>query len=238
MQNIQSITNSKASGTSTVVDKSSRLMSFITGLDPTIYYPLNETSGNAINRAPSTFGTLNGTVTGATQGAAGKVGTAYSFGGDGDRVVITGFVPTTTFSFFWGFYRNGAPDANDRIIDQASGGPTRGWNVVMAADGTATFQTWNNGGVQLNLSLGSLGNNQWVTISGSIGASSSKVYLNGVEVASGAGNSFGSGVVADLQLMTRSGGTSNPANGSMQHFTVKNNVEWSPAIHSQIASFF
>lgn len=50
------------------------------------YYPFNETSGNAINRAPSTFGSFNGTVTGATQGTPGLVGKAYSFDGTNDEV--------------------------------------------------------------------------------------------------------------------------------------------------------
>ena len=57
------------------------------------YYPLNETSGSAINRAPSTVGTLNGTVSGATQGSAGLVGKAYSFDGTNDEVTL-GDVPT------------------------------------------------------------------------------------------------------------------------------------------------
>ena len=53
------------------------------------YYPLNETEGNAINRAPATFGTLNGTVTGATQGVNGLLGKAYSFNGTSDLVTVS-----------------------------------------------------------------------------------------------------------------------------------------------------
>lgn len=52
------------------------------------YYPLDETSGNAINQAPDTIGSYDGVVTGATQGATGLVGNAYSFDGVGDKVVV------------------------------------------------------------------------------------------------------------------------------------------------------
>lgn len=50
------------------------------------YYPFNEASGDAINRAPGSFGTFNGTVSGATQGATGLINTAYSFDGINDVV--------------------------------------------------------------------------------------------------------------------------------------------------------
>lgn len=53
------------------------------------YYPLDETSGNAINQAPATIGTRDGTVTGATQGVAGQSGLAYSFDGVNDSVDCT-----------------------------------------------------------------------------------------------------------------------------------------------------
>jgi hypothetical protein len=44
------------------------------------YYPLNEESGSAINRAPATEGTLNGDVSGTTvQGVDGLAGKAYEF---------------------------------------------------------------------------------------------------------------------------------------------------------------
>lgn len=67
-----------------------RLKSYIKKLDGLVaYYPLLEESGTiAVNHAPDTFGTLNGTVTGATQGVQGKVGKAYSFDGINDTVDV------------------------------------------------------------------------------------------------------------------------------------------------------
>lgn len=63
------------------------LAEYITGLSGLFaYYPLNEDSGDAINRAPTTLGTLPGTVTGATRAAAGLIGKAYSFDASGDYI--------------------------------------------------------------------------------------------------------------------------------------------------------
>ena len=53
------------------------------------YYPLDETAGNtALNQAPNTKGQYNGTITGATKGASGLIGKAYSFDGSGDNVSL------------------------------------------------------------------------------------------------------------------------------------------------------
>lgn len=50
------------------------------------YYPLSELSGNALNYAPATIGTMKGTVTDAVQGASGVVGRAASFDGADDII--------------------------------------------------------------------------------------------------------------------------------------------------------
>lgn len=66
------------------------LSSYIQSLSGLVaYYPLDETSGNALNKAPATIGTLDGTVTGATQGQPGQSGLAYSFDGVNDEVALT-----------------------------------------------------------------------------------------------------------------------------------------------------
>lgn len=240
MQNIKNIQNIQNSIKSNGITPLQRLYSYITHLSGLVaYYPLNESSGSiAYNKSPSTIGTNDGSTTGATIGQSGQLGKAYSFDGSGDRVVVTSIHPSTTFSFAFAFKRNGTPDANDRIIDQASGGPLKGWHVNLNTDGSASFRTWNNGGVQLSLEYGILADGEWVILSGSIGASSSKIYLNGVEIDSGGGNNFGSGVVADLQFGARSGGTNNAMSGSLQHIAIADNVEWSAAIHEKIANFF
>lgn len=84
---------------------SETLSSFITALaNLKAYYPLDEASGNAINKAPATLGTLDGTVSGATRGAAGQSGNAYSFDGINDEIAIGSVwqatYPMTMFSLF------------------------------------------------------------------------------------------------------------------------------------------
>ena len=59
------------------------------------YYPMDEASGSMINRAPATYGTLNGTVGGVMQGVAGQTGRAYSFNGTDNSVTI-GAIPFGT----------------------------------------------------------------------------------------------------------------------------------------------
>lgn len=83
------------------------------------YYPLDETSGDAINHAPATFGTLNGTVTGATQGAAGQVGLAYAFDGENDEV--TGITNSLTGAFTFVCLFNRMDDNPNWILGQDSG---------------------------------------------------------------------------------------------------------------------
>lgn len=203
------------------------------------YYPLNEGTGTvAKNYAPATIRTLNGTISNALVGQSGNVGRSYYFDGVGDRVTVTGLVPSATFSFIMLYKRDGAPDANDRIIDQASGGPTRGWHVGIDANGNVGLRTWNNGGAALSLDFGIIADGEWAVLGGSIGASGSVLYLNGVEIDTGAGNSFGSGVIADLQIGARSGGTSSAYKGYVQHLAIGSGVEWTAEQHAKISAFF
>ena len=239
MQNVLNVQNVQSSTGTIVSDPSAQLFNAISSLPGLLaYYPLNETSGNAINRAPATFGLYNGTVSNATQGAAGSIGNAYSFDGSGDRVIIPSIVPAATFSFILAFKRNGAQANSDRIIDQASGGPIKGWHIGFDAGGDIDFQSWNDSGTSLGMTFGSVADGEWVVLGGSIGPTASVLYLNGSEIATGGGSTFGAGIVADLQFGCRSGGTSNPVTGSLQHVAIGSGVQWSAAAHLQVASFF
>ena len=74
--------------------RAERLQTYIKSLSGLVaYYPLDEASGNAINRAPATQGSLDGIATGATQGVTGLVGNAYSFDGVDDLITISDSAP-------------------------------------------------------------------------------------------------------------------------------------------------
>lgn len=66
-----------------------RLSNAIQSLDPILYYPLNELSGDAINHAKSTKGRFDGIVSGAIQGVMGSRGRGYAFSGTGATNKIT-----------------------------------------------------------------------------------------------------------------------------------------------------
>jgi len=54
------------------------------------YWPLNEVEGStARNYAPANLGSLDGVITGATLGQAGKMGRAYSLDGTNDEITIS-----------------------------------------------------------------------------------------------------------------------------------------------------
>lgn len=96
MQNLQNIKSLQALVGTNRVDKFQELFSAITNLPGlVVYYPLDEDSGNVINRAPDTFGSFNGNVTGVTVGQAGLVGKAYRFDGVNDDVSLGTFDPST-----------------------------------------------------------------------------------------------------------------------------------------------
>lgn len=85
-----------------------RLKKAIKRLNPFAYYPFNEVEGAvAKNHARANLGSLNGAITGATLGKAGKAGRAFGFDGISDFVDIyssafnTAFDPTkgTLFAF-------------------------------------------------------------------------------------------------------------------------------------------
>lgn len=161
------------------------------------YWPLNEATGNVINIANDTIGTLDGTNTGATVGQTGQVGRAYSFDGNNDFIsiadndVLDGManvsilfmlsVPDTSV-FQKLFFKNAAYDfgINDggRIFGELNSiGNPGTWDDTIIDDGAwrmfcitydgATMRMYINGSEVEN--LGSL--------SGSVGAGSGALEL-------------------------------------------------------------
>ena len=88
MRNLQSFQNISGFSNTNAVEAVVTLQSYIKSLSGLVaYYPMDETSGTtAVNQAPDTLGTLDGTITGATINQAGQSGTAYSFDNINDLV--------------------------------------------------------------------------------------------------------------------------------------------------------
>lgn len=86
------------------VSRLKRLQNYIKSLPNLVaYYPLDELSGNAINRAPATIGTLDGSVSNVTYNQAGQLGIAYLFNGTTSTVEVTDHANidlSTSFSLF------------------------------------------------------------------------------------------------------------------------------------------
>ena len=95
MHNLQSFQNISGFSNTNAVEAVVTLQSYIKSLSGLVaYYPMDETSGTtAVNQAPDTLGTLDGTITGATINQAGQSGASYSFDGVNDDV-LTGYGPT------------------------------------------------------------------------------------------------------------------------------------------------
>lgn len=108
------------------------------------YYPLDETSGDAINQAPDTLGTLDGTVTGATQGVAGLSGTAYSFDGTNDKVSVANNASlnqlTGTWFFIANLNANMSGNGNSIMSRNDEGSSASGINIHLSANNVIAVQ--------------------------------------------------------------------------------------------------
>lgn len=220
--------------------RSQRLSNYIKHLPNLVaYYPLNETDGStAYNKAPATLGTLNGSVTGATLGQAGKAGRAYSFDGTNDKVQ-TANIPQITrvseVSFVALVYANnvtqnhmicGMRSTNEGILlRQLDTGSSRNdcFNLFcQEPDASGASQ------VSLESAANSAKANVWQMVGISFVADNgtgARLYVNGIEDAnspmstSGLANSGGN--AESFYIGERSSGTDDRS-GMMQHVAVFN----------------
>lgn len=122
--------------------RSKRLRERILGYGDSLYgyWPMWEQSGGvAYNYAPQyRFNGSNGTVTGATQGARGRLGNAYSFDGVNDTVEIPidfpGYDFPTTYSIGLFFHHDSLPGGNPRIVTCSTSG-TNGFRIGIFFNG-------------------------------------------------------------------------------------------------------
>ena len=157
--------------------------SLLTGL--VSYYKLDDVAGNAIDST----GTNPGTVVGATQGAAGKIGTAYSFDGN-DYINIDNAVNdlAATTAGTWAAWVK-PTDATPVILSEIMAFGDANANEILElaiyTDGTLRAYCADNGVGQFNLSTNSavFSDGVWCHVMLGQDGVSPVLYINGVAVA-------------------------------------------------------
>ena len=140
----------------------------LTGL--TVYYKLNETSGNAIdstgNRTTASQGNL-------TQGVGGKLGNAYTFNGTNSQINIPRFLNSNTFSISAWVKTNSA--TNQIIVTGSSGG---GIEFRVKADGTVGL--FQHAGAEVASSALTVANGAWHHVVVTFDGTAWTFYVDGV----------------------------------------------------------
>jgi hypothetical protein len=186
------------------------------------YYPLDEVSGNALNRAPGTLGSLNGANTDITAAQPGKAGRAYSFNGSSSKVTIThnSAFDLLNISFI---YLINTTDANNRDILVKTAGSK--WIMLRhMADATGAYLQIYDGANQARCYGGkSVRDGNWHLVAAVKDTTKTKIYIDGTEYnafeivgAAVDGSNAGNLVIGQGVL---SGGF---INGTLQHIAVFN----------------
>lgn len=204
-----------------------RLQQYIKNLSGLVaYYPLNETSGNAINRAPATFGTLNGTVNGVTQGVVGRIGKAYSFDGVDDFILLT--QPISTSIYTYGLLVNtesygGSPPAQNQSPFYCEVGGTidhtKNYMYVNTSTRKVVLDQYTPLGGEVE-SSGTFSVSEWLfCVIVQTAANSRDLYVNGVFQGTGTDQYNGSAINnTTLGRRNNTGGADRFYKGLMQHF--------------------
>lgn len=146
------------------------------------YYKLDDASGNAINSAPDTIGTNDGTVTGATQAQTGLVGNAYSFDGANDKVTFTGITRTSgqAFSAF-ALFKRSAGGVNQTVVGVRNGSLTGDlWKIEVNSSNILAFQYDPTGGGANVPSAVTTDTTSWYFAVGVHNGSTITTYVNGI----------------------------------------------------------
>lgn len=200
--------------------RNDKLEQYIKRSGSSLYLHLQDRTGLSFkNHAPKSINTLNGVGSGIVDtdlGLEGKIGKSVLFDNSNNKITVSSFVPTLPFSIMVFVYEI-AHTTNDRIIDQAAGGPANGWDITQAAAST-NLNVWGSSGITAGLAFGALSLNTWYMLSATITSNPTRTYLNGVYSGNEDTNvNLGTGVASDLVLGNR--GTA-WFSGRLAHFAV------------------
>jgi hypothetical protein len=192
------------------------------------YYPLDETSGNAINQAPATVGTLDGAITGATQGVSGYVGKCYSFDGVGDKITVPDDNALDLTVNFTLFAIVNATSLNNATWIDKGGESAAGYRFGGAASYFALTNTFgpliNNNILYANAS-NTMAAATWTFIATTYDGSNTRCYKNGVITAGT--RVWTTNAIANTNSLVMGGassGASRDYNGYLQHVGICNAV--------------
>lgn len=191
------------------------------------YYPLRESSGNAINYAPLTHGTLAGTVTGASQGIVGQTDYAYHFDGINDTVTFPVSIPTDKLTIGFLYRRRGRQTANDRVLDWAAGGPSGGFEILHPTANVNKLQLDIRNVSSLVASISSdveVLDNQIYFICFTYQVNSAKFYIDGTLQGAEDTSVTLSNPSQTLTMMKRSSGATNYTMGDCSDLFIVNDV--------------
>lgn len=218
--------------------RSRRLSNYIKHLSGLIaYYPLDEVSGStAYNKAPTTQGTFNGTITGATVGQAGKVGKAFSFDGSGDYVAASPTVITFSQSFSIVCLVNPTTlDGNAAtqycITGKETNADNKQFRLNFLGDGKVTVALYDAGGVGATRTTTSaiVSANTWylLTLIFNWGSNTLSVYNNTTSLtfdSNSISGKDGRGAPSEYSIGAARAGTNAPFIGLIQHVAVFQSV--------------
>lgn len=162
-----------------------RLQAYIKSLSGLFdYYPMNEKSGTtAINQAPATKGTLDGTISGATINQAGLVGPAYSFDGVNDNVDLGNNsqfeVGTGSITFGFIFYQRNSTTAKFPFSTRStSAGTSAGYEIIINSGVSGDIQVRSaNGTAQTTAPVINAATDRWHLAIGIIDRNANQISL-------------------------------------------------------------
>lgn len=208
--------------------KLKRFYQYISNLpDIKAYYPLNEFSGEIINYAATTKGTLNGSATGAARGISGKIDKACHFDGLNDYATFPVQIPTNALTVGFLYRRRGRQDSNDRVLDWAAGGPSGGFEVLHPTANVNKIQLDIRNTTTLTASIASneeLIVNEFYFVCFTYSSNSVKFYIDGVLQGVEDTSVTMSDPSQTLTAMRRSSGSTNFSTGDMQHLFIVNGI--------------
>lgn len=190
------------------------------------YYPLNESSGNAINRAPSSLGSYNGTLAGdITQGVAGQLGNSYLFGATNSTITTGLDITNASFSIFF-IFKSDYPSSADNvrgILNKREN--DNEWRITTNNSRVLNFTGWSDSVTTTkSTNTAALTIGQWYGVLITYDGTTSSIYLNGGTPATGSSGDPIQDTAAVVIMGRESNDSDRYFSGNLQHVAIYSSV--------------